>query len=209
VNVGDYFFCEDGLMPEAPNVVEVGCFTNECAKVIMQRWPKARYCCVEPSTTNFIKLLDAAREVPNCHCYRAALASENGLLPFYIYDHEQLHSTFPRHINEGMKLQRTEQVYGARLEKLLDWMRVDVADLILCNAEGAEITAMVQLIESAKLRERVTQFCTSGHFSHVHIYPQSIWDDCVVELQRVGYTVSQRVVVPEIPYWLFQRSITK
>ena len=153
MNIGDYFFCDDGRMPEAPKVVEIGVFTVDCAKVIMQRWPKARYCCVEPSNSNFIKLLDAARQVLNCHCYRAALASENGPLPFYEFGHEQWCSTFPRHINEGMKLERQYDVPGLTLTKLLDHMRVETCDLLLLNCEGAEVTAMVQIIESAKMRD--------------------------------------------------------
>lgn len=205
MNVGEYFFAEERLMPHNPNVVEIGVFTSDCAKIIMQRWPGARYCCVEPSSVNFVKLLDAARGVvSNCHCYRAALANRDGLMDFFIYPHEQLHSGFPRHINEGMTLERTEQVYGATLQKLLDWMQVEVADLILLNCEGGEILAMEQLASNAKLRERVTQFCTSGHFQHVHIYPKEVWDNLVTRLSQ-WYTISQRVTVPEIPYYLWTR----
>ena len=125
-------------------------------------------------------------------------------MDFFIYPHEQWHSGFPRHINEGMKLERTEQVYGATLSHLMDWMRVETCDLLLINAEGGEILAMEQLCTNAKLRERVTQFCTSGHFQHVHIYPKEVWDNLITRLSQ-WYTISQRVAVPEIPYYLWTR----
>jgi hypothetical protein len=154
-----------------------------------------------------VNIKETDRELPpesGIEPYRVALAAKDEVIPFYEFMHEQWHSTFPRHKTEGMVLKSEDKIQGYTLKTILDTAQVQTCDLILCNAEGAEIFAMQQLAADADLRKRVTQFCTSMHCSHVKIYSQWWWDEVVAKLTQ-WYTISQRVTVPEIPYFLFQR----
>lgn len=207
--IGPYFRCEESMMTDAPTVMEIGVFELVSVRAVLARWPKAKYVCVEPSSVNYATLCRAVAEsgLPESHdltTLQRALSYADGPMPFYDFGHEQWASGFPRHETEGKSLKGTETVQGCTLRSLLDVAAVERCDLLLLNCEGAERFAMRQLGWDPGLSWRVTQFSSSSHCRHIHIYPQSDWDSAVAALAPF-YGVQSHEPVPNIPYYLFTR----
>lgn len=200
--LGDWFFYDaarvDGGLPA---LCEIGVFTWTCALAFLKDHPTARIGLVEPDPVNFAKLLP--KQIKGATLLQAALTDHDGTIPFYRYGHEQWHSSFPRHINEGMPLVAEIAVEGYTLPSILNRCEIGTCDVLLLNCEGAEIYALQQLISDPTLRARVPQVCTSFHCDHIHVYPRATRDALVSGIKRYYYLEADMQVDP--PYYLFLR----
>lgn len=200
--IDDYYYLDPARMRPEPTVVEIGVFTTEKMLNLKARWPKARVILIEPDPCNYAKcarLADAAGFEHHPFC----LAEQSGPMPFHHYDHEQRHSGFPRHVNEGLALQETFTVEGRTLHDLLADIGVDVCDYLALNCEGGELFALWAIIHDPDLRARIPQICTSFHCDHCQIYPKA---ERRAALDAMGcyYAVETGTFKP-IPYYLFSR----
>ncbi len=207
-HIDDYFFYDDALMGAEPTIVEIGVFTVEKAIKLRERYPTARALLIEGDPVNFRALTTRCRENIACsafECANLALAERNEPVVFYHYQHEQFHSTFPRHISEPdkVKLIAANKIDGITLEGILHKFSIARLDLLLLNCEGAEIFALEELSRNDKLRPRIRQICTSAHFKHIQIYPEAAWNAMVHALGN-WYDIQSETPVPNIPYYLFR-----
>ncbi len=211
VYLDEYHFFDPALVRVGrPTFVEVGVFTGGKLRKFMGRYPSAKAALFEPEPVNYAKLLRETTPSPSPHGavqrINAALGEQDGPLPFYVYDHEQKHSTLPKHLSEQAgfyPLHRTLQVKGLGPLSLLRSTGFGEIDCLLMNCEGAERYLFEQLETEPALRGMVRQFCTSFHCDHCRAYPVAVRQRAMRELGR-WYDIIPGAF-KAIPYYLWRR----
>ena len=206
----EYHFYDPALVRVGrPTFVEIGVFTGGKLQKFMARYPSAKAALFEPEPVNFAKLMREARN-PSPHGsvtrHNVALAEHDGPLPLYVYDHEQKHSTLPKHLSEQASfypLKRTIQAKGLGPLSLLRSTGFGEIDCLLLNCEGAERYLFEQLETDAALRGMVRQFCTSFHCDHCRAYPVAVRQRATEKLAQ--WYDRQPGTFKPIPYYLWRR----
>lgn len=174
-----YFF-DHATLAECPNVLDIGAYSSERTSKLRVLFPSARIRCYEADPAEFAVITKPA--LPNSVTIRhGALGPSSGTADFYVYDHQTMSSLTrvsgapPASIVSVPTLTIKDMMLSARMERV---------GLLMMNCEGAELWALLEILNDRELRERVGQICVSFHCDHVRAYPPAIRNALLAELAQ-------------------------
>jgi hypothetical protein len=170
-------------------VLQIGVANRQVANALRKHWPTMRHVMVEADITN-------AR---NFGAVQAALSGSEGPTTLWLGKKAYEHSTFGR----PASCIGSETVRGLTLAAILDELGLTEVDLLLCNCEGAELHAIIQLAGS--VGARVRQACMALHCLHVQHYSRQMLDAALVPLK--GQWETERRMPNGLEYRLFVRNL--
>jgi FkbM family methyltransferase len=128
-------------------IIDLGAHYGDTTLYYHIRFPQATIIAVEPSPENYARLVKNVRGIPSIIPIQAAVGDTNGVIDLEVGGSALGYSTV-----KTSEAGRTVSVPQITLATLLSERRIDKADLIKFDIEGAEFTAFAT--ESARLLSR-------------------------------------------------------
>jgi len=179
-----YFFdTAERFMHEDFKVMCIG-GDSTLALEIRKRWPKATIAIVEACAATVAELANDKK--CGAQIVHAALGATEGPVNLHCYAHATANSLWPVHkkVVSTPDPLSVEQVEGKTLGTLLDMCGMDTCDLLLMNAEGAELYALRQICEDTGLATSVRQFCCGTHWLHQPLYTRTALAPMLLRLRH-------------------------
>lgn len=129
------------VLPHDPIVLEAGAHFGEDTVQLAQLWPQGKVIAFEPNPSAFSKLRDAVKPYSHVEVSACALATSNGMTPFYLCANNDGSSSLLRPIKEMHEFLGGDQI-EVPCVVLDDWCKergVERIDCMWLDMEGFEL----------------------------------------------------------------------
>jgi len=192
VRCDPYLFFSSKLVKDNANMVEIGTRSGQHIINLCQMF-HGKIIAYEAGRQNYIDLMTAIKGLPAI-AHNCAVTGKDGEVSFFEFAERSSNSIYPRHINEGRRLNEEVVIRSISVENILKENDIDYIDVLFSNCEGAELNILHEVLCKPSLREKIGQLCISFHGNK--IYPKQKEVDLVEKMSEFYVVIEDITAFP-------------